>query len=161
MATSAVRSTFEKSTQSFNAHDIDAFAETMTKDVTTRAPGDLDLRGKLAVSGFYRTWLEAFPDARVDIESAHVLEDAVIEEGVFSGTHRAPLRSPAGDLPPTGSAVCVRFIQVMRFRGDKIASLHLMYDRAELAEQLGLAPPSEEAPYGRPILTTPEAIPPH
>ncbi len=90
MAISAVRSTFEKGTEAFNAHDVDAFSETMAEDVSMRAPADLELHGKLAVKGFYRTWLDAFPDARVDIEAAHVLSDAVIEEGVFSGTTAPP-----------------------------------------------------------------------
>ncbi len=140
MASSNVRQVFDKGTNAFNAHDIDAFAETIADNATTRAPGVGEIRGKQAVTAFYRSWLDAFPDARVEINSVHIVDDVAIEEGVFSGTHRATLRSPAGDLPPTGRSVHVEYIQVLRFRGDKVTSFHLVFDRAEMLEQLGLSP---------------------
>lgn len=143
MASSTVRKVFDKGTDAFNAHDMDAMGETMTDDVTLRGPGNLELSGREAVKGFYKGWIDACPDARVDIKSLHVLDDAAIEEGVFSGTHRATLRTPNGDIPPTGRSVRVEYVQVLKFRGDKIFSFHPMYDRMELMEQLGLAPSQE------------------
>jgi predicted ester cyclase len=146
-----VRETFEKGTEAFNAHDRDGFAATMTEDVTARAPGAGDLRGKQAVTAFFQGWIDAFPDGRVDVKDVHVLDDVVVEEGVFSGTHRGTLSTPAGDVPPTGRAVCVEYIQVLRFRGDRVAAFHLSFDRAEMLEQLGLLPATspEAAPGSR------------
>ena len=162
MASSDVRKTFEKGTDAFNAHDIEAFAALMVDDVTTRAPGCPELDGKEAATAFYRSWLDAFPDAHVEIQALHVLDDAAIEEGVFSGTHRATLRSPGGDLPATGRSVRVDYIQVLRFRGDKIAASHLAFDRLELLQQLGLAPSAEEeAASGWRGEATPQATSPH
>jgi predicted ester cyclase len=152
MAASKVRETFEKGTDAFNRHDVEGFAETMTDDVKTRASGVGELRGKPAVKAFYKGWLDAFPDARVEITSVTITDDLAAEEGVFTGTHRATLHSPGGDIPATGRNVRIEYLQVSRYRGDKISSFHLVFDRLEMLEQLGLAPAMsmEEAGAGRP-----------
>ena len=42
--------------------------------------------------------------------------DIAVEEGTFSGTHTGVLHGPLGDVPPTGRAVRLPYIQVLRFR---------------------------------------------
>jgi predicted ester cyclase len=149
MTASRVHAVSRKGTDAFNRHDADGFAETMTDDVRTRAPGVGELVGKPAVKAFYKSWLDAFPDARVEVMGLHVLDDLAVEEGVFTGTHRGLLHSPAGDLPPTGRKVRVEYMQVARFRGDEVAAFHLVFDRLEMLEQLGVAS-TAEAPMRQP-----------
>jgi predicted ester cyclase len=162
MAASRVREIIEKGTDAFNRHDADAFAETLADDVRTRAPGVGELAGKPAVKAFYQGWLDAFPDARVEIGALHILEDLSVEEGVFTGTHRGTLHAPAGDLPPTGRKVRVDYIQVARFRGDKVVSFHLAFDQLELLLQLGLMQAAEaEAPTRRPDEAAGEGLQTH
>jgi steroid delta-isomerase-like uncharacterized protein len=136
---------FRAGTEAFNDHDIDAFAEVLADDVAFDAPGAQRGTGKAACAAFYRGWLEAFPDAHVDVAAAHVCGDVVVEEGTFRGTHRGALRTPAGDIPPTGARVAVPYVHVLRFRDGKHAALGLVFDRLLMLEQLGLAP----APAGR------------
>ena len=50
------------------------------------------------------------------------------------------LHSPAGDIAPTGRAVAVDYIHVLRFRDGKHISFNLMFDRLLMLEQLGLIP---------------------
>ena len=50
------------------------------------------------------------------------------------------LRSPMGDVSPTGRSVRVDYIQVLRFREGKHCSFNLMFDRLLMLEQLGLLP---------------------
>jgi len=73
------------------------------------------------------------------VHALHVAGDVAVEEGTFTGTHRGTLRSPAGDIPPTGRPVTVPYIQVLRFRDGRHASFNLMYDRLLMLEHLGLA----------------------
>jgi ketosteroid isomerase-like protein len=73
------------------------------------------------------------------VHAVHVAGDVAVEEGTFTGTHRGALRSPAGDIPPTGRPVTVPYVQVLRFRDGQHASFNLMYDRLLMLEQLGLA----------------------
>ncbi len=76
-----------------------------------------------------RGWFSAFPDARVQVHGLHIAGDAAVEEGTFTGTHHGALRSPAGEIPPTGRPVTVDYIQVLRFRDGKHISFNLMYDQ--------------------------------
>jgi hypothetical protein len=80
--TMAAREAFEKGTETFNAHDIDGFAEVLADDVVFAAPGGL----RAACIEFYGSWFSAFPDARVDVHRAHFGDDVAIEEGTLTGS---------------------------------------------------------------------------
>jgi len=134
------REAFERGTDTFNNHDLDGFAEVLDDDVVFQAPGGIRGEGKQACVEFYGSWMNAFPDADVDVHDVHFVDDVAVEEGTFSGTHRGALHGPAGDIPPTGQTVSVDYIQVLRFRDGNHASFKLMFDQLAMLEQLGLIP---------------------
>jgi steroid delta-isomerase-like uncharacterized protein len=138
--TMTAQQAFEKGTETFNAHDRDAFAAVLADDVVFEAPGGVRGQGKIACVAFFSAWFEAFSDAHVEVHAVHVLDDVIVEEGTFTGTHDGVLRGPQGDLPPTGRSVSVAYMQVLRFRDGKHASFHLIFDRLSMLEQLGLVP---------------------
>src|SRR6476661_2795297 len=148
--TMTTREAFEKGTQTFNAHDIDAFAAVLADDVVFEAPGGMRGEGKEACAEFYAGWFTAFPDAHVAISGLHIIDDVAVEEGTFTGTHDGVLRSSMGDVPPTGRSVRVDYIQVLRFRDGKHCSFNLMFDRLLMLEQLGLVPAAAPAGARRP-----------
>jgi ketosteroid isomerase-like protein len=137
--TMTAREAFEKGTATFNDHDIDGFKKVLADNVVFTAPGGLNGEGREACAAFFGGWFAAFPDARVDVQAVHVIDDVAVEVGTFSGTQNGVLRNPMGDIPPTGRAVAVDYIQVLRFRDGKHTSFNLMFDRLLLLEQLGLA----------------------
>ena len=140
-----VRESFERGTDTFNAHDLDGFAAVLAENVTFVAPGGMRGEGKQACVAFFGSWFGAFPDARVDVHDLHIADDVAVEEGTFTGTHNGVLHAPTGEIPPTGRSVNVDYIQVLRFRDGKHVSFHLMFDRLLMLEQLGLIPaPSAE-----------------
>ena len=134
------RDAFEKGTDTFNAHDLAGFAEVLADDVVFKAPGGMQGTGTAACVEFFGGWIEAFPNAHVEVTGLHVIDDVAVEEGTFTGTQDGVLRSPTGDLPPTGRAVGLDYIQVLRFRDGRHVSFHLTFDRLLMLEQLGLAP---------------------
>jgi steroid delta-isomerase-like uncharacterized protein len=144
--TMTVREAFERGTRTFNAHDMDAFAEALADDVVFEAPGGLRGEGKVACVEFFGGWLRAFPDAHVDVHRIHIIDNVAVEEGTFTGTQNGVLHGPTGDIPPTGRTVKIGYIQVLRFRDGKHVSFNLMFDRLSMLEQLGLVPGS--APTG-------------
>ncbi|MGC3998326.1 MAG: ester cyclase [Anaeromyxobacter sp.] len=145
MAAARIREMFEKGTRAFNTHDIEAMGELLHDDCEVNSPG-FEVQGQQAVKAFYRGWIDAFPDARVEVDRVTCTDDQAIEEGVFTGTHRGTLRGPGGDIPATGRRVRVAYIQIARYRGEKVAAFHLMFDRLEMLEQLGLTRSESEAP---------------
>ena len=141
--TITAREAFEKGTETFNAHDIDGFADVLADDVVFQAPGGMNGHGKPACAHFYGGWLAAFPDGRVEVSDIHIADDVAVEEGTFSGTHNGILQTPAGDISPTGRRISLQYIQVLRFRDGKHVSFNLMFDRLEMLEQLGLIPAAQ------------------
>ena len=143
--TMTAREAFERGTETFNAHDLDGFAAVLADDVVFEAPGGLRGEGKPACVQFYGSWLNAFPDAHLDVHHVHIIDDVAVEEGTFTGTHNGVLHGPAGDIPPTGRPVRIAYIHVLRFRHGKHVSFNLMFDRLSMLEQLGLIPASVPA----------------
>ena len=135
-----IREAFEKGTDTFNAHDIDGFTSVLADDVTYRAPGGISGQGKTACAQFFAGWFGAFPDAHVEVHALHIAGDVAVEEGTFTGTHHGVLRSPAGDIPPTGRPVAVDYVHVLHYRDGKHVSFSLSYDRLQMIEQLGVIP---------------------
>ena len=88
------REVFEKGTEVFNAHDIDAFAELLADDVIVRAPGGMTGRGKAACLDFFGSWLDAFPDAHVQVNGIHVSDDFVIKNAAVHWDARRGLPDP-------------------------------------------------------------------
>jgi ketosteroid isomerase-like protein len=131
---------FEIGTDTFNAHDIDAFAEVLADDVVFVAPGGMRGEGKAACAEFYGTWFSAFPDAHVEVHHLHIIDNFAVEEGTFTGTQNGVLHSPTGDIAPTGRSVRLAYIQLLRFRDGKHISFNLMFDRLVMLEQLGVIP---------------------
>jgi uncharacterized protein (TIGR02246 family) len=138
--TMTTREAFERGTDTFNAHDLEGFAAVLTDDVVFRAPGGMHGQGKSACVEFFGSWLSAFPDFHVEVHDVHFIEDVAVEEGTYSGTHDGVLRTPTGDLPPTGRAVSGEYIQVLHFRDGKHVSFSLVFDRLQMLEQLGVVP---------------------
>jgi steroid delta-isomerase-like uncharacterized protein len=134
------RQAFERGTETFNAHDIDGFADMLADDAAFEAPGGVHGEGKAACVAFFASWFDAFPDAHVVVHRLHIIDDVAVEEGTFTGTHNGVLRGPMGEVPPTGRPVSLAYIHVLRFRDGKHVSFNLMFDRLSMLEQLGLIP---------------------
>ncbi|MBV8590879.1 MAG: ester cyclase [Acetobacteraceae bacterium] len=144
----STREAFERGTHTFNAHDMKGFAEVLAGDVIFAAPGGVRGRGKAACVEFFGSWFGAFPDAHVEVQACHFIDDVAVEEGTFTGTQNGVLHSPIGDIPPTGRSVTLNYVQVLRFRGGRHVSFNLMFDRLLMLEQLGLAPAASTSPAG-------------
>jgi hypothetical protein len=142
----STRDVFERGTDAFNAHDMEAFGEVLADDVVFTAPGGSGGKGSAACVAAYRSWIDAFSDARVDVDAVHIVGEIVVEQGTFTGTHDGTLSTPAGDIPPTGCAVNVPYVHILRIRGGKHVSFDLVFDRLQMLEQLGLAPAPTAVP---------------
>jgi steroid delta-isomerase-like uncharacterized protein len=134
------REAFEQGTDTFNAHDIDGFAAVLSDDVVFTAPGGMQGQGRAACAAFFGSWFQAFPDTHVEVHAVNFAGDMAVEEGTFTGTHDGILHTPTGEIPPTGRAVSVPYIQVLHFRDGKHTSFNLMFDRLQMLEQLELVP---------------------
>ena len=136
----STREIFDKLTAAFNNHDRAAINGLLADDCQAIGPGGMTARGKEEVFAFNWAWIEAFPDARANVEKVYIVDNVACEEGVFTGTHKGVLKTPAGDIPPTGKQVRGEYLGINEVRGDKLVRQYLMFDRLQLMEQLGVAP---------------------
>jgi ketosteroid isomerase-like protein len=65
------RDAFGKGTDTFNAHDVEGFAEVLADDVVFRAPGGKEGKGRAACVEFYGGWIEASPCPRRGHRPSH------------------------------------------------------------------------------------------
>jgi predicted ester cyclase len=136
----STRELFDKITAAFNAHDRGKMADLTADTCVASGPGGMRVKGKQECLDFNMVWIDAFPDALVEVEKVHIDGDVAVDEGVFTGTHTGVFRTPMGDVPPTQKKVRGEYIGVTEFRDGKVVRQSLMFDRLQLMEQLGLAP---------------------
>jgi predicted ester cyclase len=89
----------------------------------------------------------AFPDLHFEINTMIGEGEWVALRCVMTGTHNGPLRRPLlpADgppvIPPTGKAIAVPHMHMIRFQDGKQTELWHLMDSLALLSQLGLFPP--------------------
>jgi steroid delta-isomerase-like uncharacterized protein len=134
------REVAREGTEAFNAHDEQRIRASYADNARFEGPGDIKLEGADAVAGYALGWLNAFPDARLDVHNELVCGDWVVQQFTFRGTHTETLAGPTGDVPATNRRLEGRGVQVIRVKNGKVAEEHLYYDQVDVLTQLGLMP---------------------
>jgi phosphatidylinositol alpha 1,6-mannosyltransferase len=136
----SVTEVVERFNAAFNAKDWPSLAGLMADAIECVSFAGAIHRGVDENRAFHATWWNAFPDCRLTAHSLHVDGATVVEEGTFTGTHRGAFRTQVGDIPPTGRRVRAEYIEVLTVERGRVARQHLIVDRLDLLDQLGLTP---------------------
>jgi hypothetical protein len=64
--------------------------------------------------------------------------DTVVLEVTWRGTHKGPLQTPAGSIPPSENRFEVRACLVVEMEGDKVRRERHYFDMGTLLGQLGI-----------------------
>ena len=91
--------------------------------------------GEAGVRAFYDETDRAFPDFRFENTKLRHLDDGVLVETDFVGTHLGPWRG----LPATGQPVRYRMCNVFEFDGERLLCERLYFDLLTALQQLGIA----------------------
>jgi len=142
---SDTRTAFDAWLGAFNAHDEAAIREHTADDCVFEGPGGVRLEGGDAVTAYAIGWLNAFSDARLEVDTVVVDGDWAAMTGTFKGTHDGTLSGPDGDVPATGRRLEGRCAEVVRFENGKSVEEHLYYDQMDVITQLGLMPETADA----------------
>ena len=101
---------------------------------------DRDLHGPSELRMFVRNMRQALPDVRIEIEDTATQQQTVAARVVLKGTH---LGHGLG-VPPTGNAVKVHGIVMVRIEHGKIVEGWNSWDQLGLLRQIGaIARPAE------------------
>jgi steroid delta-isomerase-like uncharacterized protein len=127
-----------------SAHDLDRVAAVVDQrfEFTDVGGGD-ETHDREEWRTFCGRFIRAFPDLSQDVTNLFAAGDSAFAEVVARGTHTGPLETAAGDIPPTGHGIEVRFCVVVRARDGLLVDGREYYDSATLLSQLGqLADPA-------------------
>jgi len=122
--------------------DIKAWVECFTPDgtftdmsigVTYQGPD-----GAMGVGKTVEVYSKAFPDMHRELYRFFTVGDVVIVELALQGTHKGPLPTPMGVIPPTGNRMNAPCCDVFRIVNGKIQSFNCYPSGTVLFAQLGV-----------------------
>jgi steroid delta-isomerase-like uncharacterized protein len=124
----------------WNDRDLERALDLATHDIEIRlvATGQT-LTGRDGFRRFMERFVSASSDMKKHITNQVVSADQVVSEFTLRGTHDGPLRTPTGEIPPTGREIQLEVVEVIGVRGDKIAWIRNYSDTMTLMRQLGVA----------------------
>jgi steroid delta-isomerase-like uncharacterized protein len=120
-----------------NAGDVDGFGNLLADDFVDHeeAPGLAPTKG--GVIAFFRMYIAAFPDLRMDPEDVVASGDKVVARIRATGTHKGEFMG----MPATGKNIDVQAIDIIRFGDDGLAREHWgVFDVMRMMQQLGAVP---------------------
>jgi steroid delta-isomerase-like uncharacterized protein len=125
--------------QLFSEDNLDGVLELVSEDIeAVLVPFGQTFHGREGFLQFMQGFKGAFPDIRITVTNQVATDESVVSEFTARGTHNGPLRTPAGEIPPTGRTVDFIVCEVLQIKNDRIARLHNYQDAASLMRQLGL-----------------------
>jgi steroid delta-isomerase-like uncharacterized protein len=98
------------------------------------------VQGPDAIVELSKGWRQAFPDAKGTITKAVESGDTVVLEIIWEGTHNGELKSAMGAIPATYKRVKIPAVEVVTFKGDKIAETKHYFDLMTMLAQIGALP---------------------
>jgi steroid delta-isomerase-like uncharacterized protein len=135
--------TIRRAYELLTAGDVDGFGEMLADDFVEHEPMPPGLAPtKEGVIGLFRTYIAAFPDLKMTAEDVLPSGDRVVARVKVTGIHRGEFLG----IPPTGKAIDVQLIDIIRFGEDGLAHEHWgVFDTMTMMQQLGAVPDSPPA----------------
>lgn len=119
------------------AGDVDGFGSVLADDFIEHEELPGLEPGKEGVKAFFRMYIAAFPDLRMDALDVLPSGDKVVARVRATGTHQGDFMG----MPATGRAVDVQLIDIIRFDDDGLAREHWgVFDTMTMMQQLGAVP---------------------
>jgi ketosteroid isomerase-like protein len=122
--------------------DIKGWVDSFTSDGTfTDNSIGVTYRGPDGPTGLGKTvevYAKAFPDMHRELYRFFNVGDVVVVELALQGTHKGPLSTPMGVLPPTGKRMDAPCCDVFRIVDGKIQSFNCYPSGTVIFAQLGV-----------------------
>jgi carboxymethylenebutenolidase len=129
----------------FETRDVDATMATMVAEpYVNHIPTMTGGVGHDSLKHFYATHFIGVnpPDMMLSPVSRTVGADQIVDEFVLSFTHTTMVDWMLPGVAPTGRAVTIPMVAIVRFQGDKLAHEHIYWDQASVLVQIGLLDPN-------------------
>jgi predicted ester cyclase len=122
--------------------DLKGWVDCFTPDGTfTDNSIGVTYRGPDGLTGLAKTvevYAKAFPDMHREVYRVVTVGDVVVVELALQGTHKGPLPTPMGVLPPTGKRMDAPCCDIFRLVNGKIQSFNCYPSGTIIFAQLGV-----------------------
>jgi len=120
-----------------NAGDVDGFGDLLADDFVEHEELPGLAPTKEGIKDFFKMYLAAFPDLRMDAEDVLASGDKVVARLRATGTHEGEFLG----IPATGKSFDVQLVDIVRFGDDGLAHEHWgVFDTMTMMQQLGVVP---------------------
>ena len=126
--------------ENFNFRRVDESAEWVARHCEwLDVPSGTMFLGPEGYLAFAQKWLDAFPDAWLEVTSVIGRGDRVVSELIARGTHGGPLIGPTEQIiEATGRHVEMRCSEVLEIENGQIVRARFYYDALTVLRQLGV-----------------------
>jgi steroid delta-isomerase-like uncharacterized protein len=122
----------------FNEKNWDAVRASISLDfVYDEVATNRKVQGSDQTIALWQGWAAAFPDAKATFHREVPSGKTVVFEVSWKGTHKGPLQTPKGAIPPTGKRIDVRACLVGEVADDKARLQCHYFDMGTLLQQIG------------------------
>jgi len=129
--------TMQRAYDLLNAGDVDGFGDLLADDFVEHEELPGLAPTKEGVKDFFKMYIAAFPDLRMDAEDVLASSDKVVARVRATGTHQSEFM----DIQATGKSIDVKLIDIIRFGDDGLAREHWgVFDMLTMMQQLGVVP---------------------
>ncbi len=112
------------------ARELEKVDDLFSVDCDVVLPG-MKFKGPERLRSYVENYLIAFPDFQTEILASVASKDEIALELRSTGTHSAPLATPAGELGASGAKVAFESCLFVRAEGGKITYFHNYFDHPE------------------------------
>jgi steroid delta-isomerase-like uncharacterized protein len=133
--------TMRRAYQLISAGDIDGFGRLMSDDFVEHEEVPGLAPTKEGVLDFFRDYLVAFPDLRMEVLDLVASGDKAVARVKATGTQDGEFMG----MPPSGRSVEVELIDIMRFDDGLVVEHWGVMDMLAMLQQLGAVPDALEA----------------
>lgn len=133
---SEYRDVIDRYVEGFNEQDMDALPEVVADDVVVHGlfGVDGDVHGIEEYGDWAASMLTGIPDARIELDEYHEMEETVSVRWTVSGTHRNDLFG----VPPTERSFEIMGLAIFRMEDGKIAEKWYQQDDLGMFRQTGI-----------------------
>ncbi|MBE3014613.1 nuclear transport factor 2 family protein [Microbispora sp. NEAU-D428] len=128
---------FDALTDAINVQDVYRVVHCFSPGAVFVTPGGVT-EGHEQIGWYFRQLFTAFPDMRNEITAWTVLDDTIIAEWTFSGTHTGALLLPGGaEIAGSGRRIVLPAAGAYTMEDGVFASGRVYYDQLALYRQTG------------------------
>ena len=126
----------ERAAQRWNAGDLDGYLEMYDQAAVLHGYPGVE-PGFESIRTFYRAFFASFPASRLTFDEVIAHDDRIVVRFTLNGTHGGDFQG----IPPTGRAITIPGITILRFAGGRCVERWSQADFLGLLGQLGAFPP--------------------